>query len=72
MGKGMEAARADAPEHVAMLEDLRDQLLIVFLKRLGGSLDIPVAEVDDTGGDLLAFSFDFERRTFHFELRKKQ
>jgi len=47
------------------------QLLIVFLKRLGGKLDIPVAEVDDTGQDLFAFSADPKTRTFHFEIVKK-
>ncbi len=69
MGKGIDAAREDAPLHAAVLDDFKDQLLIVFLKRLGGTLDIPVAEVDDTGGDLLAFSV--ADGVFHFEMRKK-
>lgn len=74
MGKGIDMARADAPEHAAMLDDLKDQLLIVLIKRLAvdGKLDLPVAEIDSTGGDLLAFSIDPETRVFHFELRKKQ
>ena len=54
-----------------MMDEFKDQLLIVFLKRLGGRVSIPVAEVDDTGQDLLAFSID-ENRVFHFETRKKQ
>ncbi len=53
------------------MDELKDQLLIVFLRRLGRRVDIPVAEIDDTGGELLAFSVD-EQRVFHFELRKKQ
>lgn len=69
MGKGIDAARHDAPEHAAVLDDFKDQLLIVFLKRLGGKVTIPVAEVDDTGGDLLSFAV--RDRNFVFELRKK-
>ncbi len=63
-------ARLDAPEHAAVMDDLKDQLLIVLLKRLGGVASIPVTEVDDTGQDMLAFRID-ENRVFHFELRKK-
>jgi hypothetical protein len=70
MGKGMEMARLDAPEHVAMLDDLKDQLLIVFLRRLGRKVSIPVAEVDDTGQEMLAFQID-DDKVFHFELKKK-
>lgn len=71
MGKGIDAARAaGAAEHAALLDDLKDQLLIVFLKRLGGKVSIPVAEVDDTGNDMLALSF--VNGYFNFEARKKQ
>jgi hypothetical protein len=70
MGKGIDAARLDAPAHAALLDNLKDQLLIVFLKRLGGKVSIPCAEVDDTGQDLFAFSVD-ANRVFHFELKKK-
>ena len=72
MGKGIDAARTDAPEHAAMLDDLKDQLLIVFLRRLGDKVQIPVQEVDDTGGYVCLFNIDYEKRTFNFELRKKQ
>lgn len=71
MAQGIDLARADAPEHAAAIENMLPQLLIVFLKRLGGKLDIPVAEVDDTGQDLFAFSADPKTRTFHFEIVKK-
>lgn len=70
MGKGIDLARPHAPEHVKVLDDFKDQLLIVLLKRLGGKVSIPVAEVDDTGQDLAAFKI--VDRTFHFEVRKKQ
>jgi hypothetical protein len=75
MGDGINMARIDSPEHAAAMENFRDQLLIVFLKRLlKGSgktrLRIPVAETDDTGGDLLAFAV--RDGDFIFEVRKKQ
>jgi hypothetical protein len=60
----------DAPEHAAVIDALKEQLLIVFLKRVGGKATIPVAEIDDTGGDLLSFRVD-ENKNFHFELSKK-
>lgn len=72
MGKGINAAREHAPEHAALIDDLKDQLLIVFLKRLrarGDDLRFPVAEVDDTGSYLLAFKID--GRDFVFELSRK-
>ncbi len=71
MGKGIDMARGDAPLHAAVMDDLKDQLLIILLKRLGGQVAIPVAEVDDTGQDMMAFSID-EQKVFHFVLRKKQ
>lgn len=73
MGKGIDAARPHAPEHAAVLDDFKDQLLIVMAKRLaqrGDTLVFPIAEVDDTGRDLLAFAV--KDGAFHFELRKKQ
>ena len=70
MGKGIDAARSDASLHAALIDDLKDQLLIVLLKRLGGKVALPVSEVDDTGRDLLYFSF--ADGLFSFEVRKKQ
>lgn len=73
MGKGINAARAaGAVLHADLLDDLKDQLLVVFLKRLkaaGHSLDFPVSEIDDTGRDLV--SFKLVNRVFCFELSKK-
>ena len=70
MGQGIDLARLEAPEHAAVLDNFKDQLLIVLVKRLGGQIDLPVAEIDDTYQDLLAFSIN--DGIFHFELRKKQ
>ena len=75
MGKGIETARSipGSELHADVLENFRDQLLIVFLKRLkekyGDDLVFSVAETDDTGQDMLAFKI--EDRSFHFVLEKK-
>lgn len=75
MGKGIDAARDDAPEHAAVMDDMKDQLLITLFKRLGkdtgGKVDIPFDELDDTGGDLLSFSINQKDRVFYFDLSKK-
>lgn len=55
--------------HADVIDALKDQLLIVFLKRLGGKVSIPVAEIDDTGQDNLAFSVI--DGVFHFETKRK-
>jgi hypothetical protein len=72
MGKGIDLAGLTSPAHAAMIDDLKDQLLIVFLKRMGGRADITVAEVDATGDVNFAFSVDMDTRTFHFEVRPKE
>lgn len=75
MGKGIDAARAaGATIHADLLDDFKEQLLIVMckrLRRLGDDLVFPVTEVDDTGSDTLAFSVDPEQRVFRFELQRK-
>ena len=70
MGTGIDAARDLAPEHAGLIDNLKDQLLIVFLRRLGGEITVPVSEVDDTGDLLFAFSVDGD--SFNFKLSKKQ
>jgi hypothetical protein len=72
MGKGTDAARAafGSAEHADLIDSFKDQLLIVFLKRLGGKLECPVSEVDDTSQDFFAFSIQDGR--FKFEIRKKE
>ena len=69
MGKGIDAAREDAPEHTALLDDMKDQLLIVFVRRLGGKVSIPVSEIDDTGGHVGLMSVT--DGVFNFEVKKK-
>ena len=71
---GFDLARdAGAGLHADVLENFRDQLLIVMLRRLAdktGKVDLPVAEVDATGGFVVWFSV--ADGLFHFEVRKKQ
>jgi hypothetical protein len=72
---GFELAKAAATPEQAMLIDalraMQSQLLIVFLKRLGGSITIPVSEIDNTGQDLFSYSVDLVTREFTFQLSKK-
>jgi hypothetical protein len=68
MGSGIDAARALDPVAAKAMEDMRDQLLIVFLKRLGGKASIPVDEFDATGGQALRISIDAATRVFHFDV----
>lgn len=71
MGKGIDAARAaGAGLHADVIDDLKDQLLIVFLRRLGNKVTIPVQEVDDTGRFIC--SFNIENGAFNFVLTEKQ
>jgi hypothetical protein len=76
MGKGIDMARAipGSELHADVLENFRDDLLVVFLKRLknkyGDDLVFPVVETDDCGQDLVSFSI--ECRSFRFVLSKKE
>lgn len=70
MGKGIDLARGDAPLHAALLDDLKDQLLIAFLSRIGRNVSIPVTEIDATGRFTL--SFNIKDGNFNFQLREKQ
>lgn len=77
MGSGIDAARANAPEHARLMDDMKDQLVLVLFRRLmegntGRRIRIPVAEIDDTGGLVLLLEVDAKRREFVFELRSKQ
>lgn len=70
MGKGIDLARAEAPLHAQVLDDFKDQLLIVLLRRLGPKVRIPVSEVDAPGRYVVAMGgVDDE---FRFEVKEKQ
>lgn len=63
------ASYADGP-HGEIAKMITPQLCIVLLKRLGGSVEVPIAELDDTGGVLMTLAL--RDGVFHFELEKKQ
>lgn len=69
MGKGVDMARADAPEHAAVIDNFKDQLLIAMVVKAGGKYEIDVAEVDATGGWVLGFRIENGR--FYFEASRK-
>ncbi len=70
MTGGIDLARLDNPEAAAAVEAMKEQLLIAFLKRLGGKVRMPVKEVDDTGD--YVFILRLDGTVFEFSLRKKQ
>lgn len=72
MGKGIELARQDAPEHAQLMDDLKDQLIIALVRRLGMKVEMAASEIDQTGGLVLLMSIDPETKVFTFELRAKQ
>lgn len=72
MGSGIEMARAINPELAAAVENMRDQLLLVLIGRLGGKVEVPVREIDGTGGMVMTMDLDPVRRVFTFELRPKK
>ncbi len=54
-----------------MLEAMKGQLLIVLVNRLGGKIDIPVAEIDGTGQFMLGVEVDQTTGVFTFTASKK-
>lgn len=54
-----------------MLEAMKGQLLIVLVNRLGGKVEIPAAEVDETGPFMMKMDVDQQRRLFTFTVSKK-
>lgn len=57
--------------HQEVIEHFKGQLLIVLMKRLGGDLRIPLAEMDDTYRENLSFSVDPVTKEFHFVITPK-
>lgn len=58
----MDQAAADAIE---------TKLLIVLVKRLGGSVTIPVSEVNATGSSLLTMEVDHAKGAFTFSVHSR-
>ena len=59
------------PQFAAALDAMKGQLLICMVNRLGGSLTLPVAEVDQTGSWMLHIAADPAGRTFTFTTTRK-
>lgn len=72
MGKGIDLAAMVAPVHAAAMDNMKEQLLLCLVQRLGGKVSIHVSEIDDTGGLLLMMSVDPETKVFNFVVEKKQ
>lgn len=53
------------------LDMMKGQLIIALVKRMGGDIEIPVAEIDATGQDILSMEVDQEKRTFRFVVGEK-
>lgn len=67
---GTDLARAaGATIHADLIDALKDQLLIVFLNRMGGKLSVPVAEIDATGD--YTMSFNVVDGVFNFQIGRK-
>ena len=70
----MTSYMAQQAELARRIAQLKEQMLIVLLKRLAdenGEFEIPISEVDDTHQDLLEFQAHPERQVFVFKLSKK-
>ncbi|HEY4100109.1 MAG TPA: hypothetical protein VGM20_04435 [Gemmatimonadales bacterium] len=56
------------PEMAARIELLKRELLIILLRRLGGKVELPVAEVDATDGIAMRMDIATLERTITLEL----
>lgn len=61
--------QAEATDPVAheLMAQLRDQLLIVLIRRAGGKVVVPVQEIDATGDLVLSMEVDGESFIFAVE-----
>jgi hypothetical protein len=59
------------PELAKAIDRMRNDLLIIFLNRLGGKIDIPASEVDRAGSFVLTLEVNPATRVFRFTTVKK-
>lgn len=64
-------APGSSPAFAAALDAMKGQLLIVLVNRLGGNIDIPVGEIDDTGGWMMHAAIDAATGTLNFSTTRK-
>lgn len=57
--------------HMLALEAMKSQLLIVLVNRLGGTVEVPAAEIDGTGRFNMMMSVDPATRSFTFQVVAK-
>lgn len=50
---------------------MKEQLLIIFVNRLGGQVELPVSEIDDAGKFFMLMEWDQARKSFTFIVKKK-
>lgn len=79
MGKGIEIARPGAPEHAAMMDDFKDQLLIALVRKIAAQsgdetseVAVRVEQVDRTGEVILMMRVDQVEKVFYFQVARKQ
>ena len=74
LGKIATMAQIEAadPDAAAAIELMKNQLIIVLINRLGGNVNIPSQEIDDSGGFVLSMRIDQHNRRFQFTASKKQ
>lgn len=71
MGQGIDAAAQENPELAQLLDNMKDQLIIALVNRLGGGITVPVSEIDDTGQFILKMAVEPQGRAFKFKVSKK-
>lgn len=71
MGVTIDLAKQQNQELGVLLENMRDELLLVFVQRLGGKVVIPVSEVDKTKGVVMMMEVNTDERSFTFEIVRK-
>lgn len=69
MGQRVASAKEAEEVYARSLVDLKDSVTIVLLNRLGGTISIPMCEIDETGKYLVELSIIDE--IFHFQVREK-
>jgi hypothetical protein len=71
-GKTLSAAEAEMYLGPDFMNLFRQQLLLVCVNRLGGSVEIPVSEVDGTGAYMMGVETDTQNGKFILKVTKKQ
>ncbi len=72
MGQGIDLAREMGNTvHADAIDDLKEQLLLVLIRRLGGDVRIPCDEIDSTGQLVLEMSLNADTREFRFVIKGK-